>query len=28
LGNSGYQSAGDLLEVRISDRPARSVISS
>jgi hypothetical protein len=23
LGNSGYQSAGDLLEVKISDRPGR-----
>jgi hypothetical protein len=28
LGNSGYQSAGARLLVRISERPARSVISS
>jgi hypothetical protein len=28
LGNSGYQSTGDLLEVRITDLPARSLMSS
>jgi hypothetical protein len=28
LGNSGYQSAGALFEVSISDLPARSLVSS